>query len=471
MFLSLILTNEGRVKKCIDLLYFHFASTSKTPGLLPSNRDVWTNIVSDLTSHEVFVAKLKELKYKAALAGEFQVISHDETFKSMFCIIGQVKMSQKPGEFHTLHTFRGFTGATVGVSPQRSVSKECFEEAVKSSFDKYLSSKVKFVFSDAPTRIFRAARTVFKSLIAVGEDPIHLPIRLEYCSGGKITLMSARVRQLHRKFQAAAPSFVRFWQPDDVTSRITPWPLDPHADTRSKEQWDSFCTCPFAEDGGYFIYVAELAKISMSYEACMLRKNSQGVTALTILKNGASRNHYEGLQNSSRLLALLGTKANRLGTGTARNEQLHRELKSWMRNIRMAHIDRVYNGLRIFMFAKLLTHSSASYFPTLIQCSQSRLLSIIAGNLRVQGFFPTQNITNLSIPLPTGTRNDLHVSHILTDAGTAATRAYKRKLETAMWNKRNTEPRPSVRSETDIFRRPRIDSRDRVFKRKKTPKK
>ena len=133
----------------------------------------------------------------------------------------------------------------------------------------------------------------------------------------------------------------------------------------------------------------------------------------------------------------------------------------------MAHIDRVYNGLRIFMFVKLLTHSSASYFPTLIQCSQSRLLSIIAGNLRVQGFFPTQNITNLSIPLPTGTRNDLHVSHILTDTGTSATRAYKRKLETAMWNKRNTEPRPSFHSETDIFRRPRIDSRDRVFKRKK----
>ena len=60
----------------------------------------------------------------------------------------------------------------------------------------------------------------------------------------------------------------------------------------------------------------------------MKRKNSKSVTALKILQNGASRLHFEGLQNSSRLIALLGNKANRLATGTTRNEQLHRELKS-----------------------------------------------------------------------------------------------------------------------------------------------
>ena len=188
MFLSLLLTNEARIKKCVDLLYFHFASTSQVSGLLPSDRNVWNSIAEDLTNHDVYLDKLKELKYKAALAGEYQVISHDETFKTMFCLIGQSKMSQKSGELHALHTFRGFTGCTVGISPQRSVSEECFVKAVNSSFDNFLKSKVKFGFSDTPLRIFCAAKSVFKSLIAVGEDPIHLSIRLEYCSGGKITL-------------------------------------------------------------------------------------------------------------------------------------------------------------------------------------------------------------------------------------------------------------------------------------------
>ena len=58
----------------------------------------------------------------------------------------------------------------------------------------------------------------------------------------------------------------------------------------------------------------------------MLRKNNKGVTAMQILQNGGSREHFEGLQNSSLLLARLGTKASRLGIGTTRNEQLHREL-------------------------------------------------------------------------------------------------------------------------------------------------
>ena len=76
-----------------------------------------------------------------------------------------------------------------------------------------------------------------------------------------------------------------------------------------------------------------------------------------------------------------------LGVGTTRNEQLHRELKSWMRNIYQTHEDRLQTGLRVFLFAKLLTHSSAAYSPTLKQCSQQRLLSIIAGKLRPAQFF------------------------------------------------------------------------------------
>ena len=98
----------------------------------------------------------------------------------------------------------------------------------------------------------------------------------------------------------------------------------------------------------------------------MQRKNKKGVSALTILKNGASRVHFEALQNSSRLLAHLGLKGKRLAIGTTRNEQLHKELKSWGRNIYHSHKGRLQSGFRIFELAKLLSHSSAAYSPTLI---------------------------------------------------------------------------------------------------------
>ena len=108
-------------------------------------------------------------------------MSHDETFKSLFCLIGQEKMSQKIGEVHSLHTFRGFTGCTIGVSAQRSTSHECFTKAVKSVFDDELASRVKFIYSDCPERIFQPAQELFKSLVAIGEDPLHLSFRVEYC--------------------------------------------------------------------------------------------------------------------------------------------------------------------------------------------------------------------------------------------------------------------------------------------------
>ena len=42
------------------------------------------------------------LKKLAAAAGEFVVVSHDETFKTLFNLIGQTKMGQGKNELHAL---------------------------------------------------------------------------------------------------------------------------------------------------------------------------------------------------------------------------------------------------------------------------------------------------------------------------------------------------------------------------------
>ena len=142
LFLSMLLTNEGRILKSVDALHLHFGSTCVVSGLLPSYSLVWKNIAKILTTSPTFISKIKELRYKAADAGEYLVVTHDETFKSLFALIGQKKMEQAKGEFHALHTFRGFTGCTLGISPQRSTSVECFKNAVHDVFDTYLASKV-----------------------------------------------------------------------------------------------------------------------------------------------------------------------------------------------------------------------------------------------------------------------------------------------------------------------------------------
>ena len=54
-------------------------------------------------------------------------------------------------------------------------------------------------------------------------------------------------------------------------------------------EWSAFCKDPFTGITAYSSYVEELAKISVMPDAHMECKSKKGVTALNILKNGASR--------------------------------------------------------------------------------------------------------------------------------------------------------------------------------------
>ena len=190
----------------------------------------------------------------------------------------------------------------------------------------------------------------------------------------------------------------------------------------------------------------------------MQRTNGKNVTALQILKNGASRLHFEGLQNSSRLLARLGTKGNRLGTGTARNEQLHKELKGWMRNIFQIHSDRLQRGFRIFELSKLLTHSSAAYSPTITQTSQQKLLFLLASKLRKAGIFSSYytRVGDTTVPLSPDLSGNLDVAYYRkTNSSLNTTRILNQQLNKRNWEHRRKRERIKRPTPTNVFKRPR----------------
>ena len=96
-------------------MHLYFGTRTEVSGLLPSKKLVWSAIANDLTQTDTFTTISNALKFKASEAGEFTVVSHDETFKTLFALIGQKKIAQALGELHALHTFRGFTMCTLGV--------------------------------------------------------------------------------------------------------------------------------------------------------------------------------------------------------------------------------------------------------------------------------------------------------------------------------------------------------------------
>ena len=100
--------------------------------------------------------------------------------------------------------------------------------------------------------------------------------------------------------------------------------------------------------------------------------------------------------------------------------------------------------------AKLLTHSSAAYSPTLTQVSQSRLLSQIAGKFREISFFPTSN-------QPGAVHRSIsnHLDHPRVDQKEEITRKRKRDQikEKEMWTKRKVMRRPIRSNNTNVPRR------------------
>ena len=174
----------------------------------------------------------------------------------------------------------------------------------------------------------------------------------------------------------------------------------------------------------------------------MQRTNGKGLSVLNILKNGASCVHFEGLQNSSRLLARLGERGSQLAVGTTRNEQLHRELKCWSQNIYQSHRGRLQNGLRIFELAKLLTHSSAAYSPTLVQTTQQRLLFMMAGKLRKSGFFSFPSPCKInSADNVSQKKKSLNTTYREYDTSSAQARKIRVKANKQNWGKRKKPDR------------------------------
>ena len=88
--MSLLLTNEARIKKCIDKLYYKFRDSSLAAGIFPSNREIWNDIADDFTNHNFLVNEIVNLR-KIAAAGEFLHVSHDEIFKTLFILLAKVK--------------------------------------------------------------------------------------------------------------------------------------------------------------------------------------------------------------------------------------------------------------------------------------------------------------------------------------------------------------------------------------------
>ena len=309
-------------------------------------------ILSHVVTHKDGLVQntIRSLKHRATLRGEWAAISHDETFKCLFSLIGQTKMSQRPGELHAAHTFLGITGACPGFSAQSGRSHVAFGAALNHLFTPEMRSQVRLLYTDSPSEDMLQ---YLPRCIGCAEDSLHLVIRCEYCCGGKRNQCTRTILMLQNKFlQADTPD-----TEEATLQRVYHGQQGPNIDwgsiatppEKSAEEWASYAMQPFTS---HEEYVAQLKGIAESFPLMMSRKDSDGRTMSEILQTRSTYRHYMYLRNNS-VFRLLADGAD-IKTGTTANEAEHRIMKAWGECVYAQHEDRIHIGEQVYAFYRLL---------------------------------------------------------------------------------------------------------------------
>ena len=197
---ALMLQKHGKSEAVFLELTQRFASQGSPCALLGTrNRLTRRQIMEDVWSLPQIQDLHTKLIDRNINNAEWSVLSHDATFKSLFNLIGQEKMSQQPGEAHALHSLLGLTGALPGLSLQRSEGPQCFNQALTQLLPQSARSTTRWIFSDTPDSI-QAPQDLFPNLQGIAEDPLHFVLRVETCFGERRTSMSRDLLHLQKKF-------------------------------------------------------------------------------------------------------------------------------------------------------------------------------------------------------------------------------------------------------------------------------
>lgn len=389
LLLAKALKNHGKIQAVFhDVVSEWVSQGCRCVFLGTRRRQVREGLVEEVLNSPQVVSLRKALISQATRAREWVVMSHDATYQTLFTIIGQECMAQKPGESHALHSFVGRTGCVPGFSLQHTEDKACFRGAVSQVLPAEARASCKFVFSDSPTTV-QAAGDALPNLVGVGEDGLHLVLRIEACTGEKRTAMSAHVLRLQLKFrQPLEGSLYQAGSAGDGAEGA--W-----QDVRVDRDWDVYGKRPYVEHQDY---LDDLATVCQLYPEFMRRKDHKGRSVREILKAGGSRNHFLYLRNGSHIIWHLQKmfpeqEMELLSWGTCSNEALHFQLKHVQRPVVQQHLEQVPVKLAAFSLGKLLCHNVAAYHPTLAQRGSAEILSLIEGRVR-QGFFegPTEAV-------------------------------------------------------------------------------
>ena len=113
LLIGLALVSHGKCSGVVDRLYQRWSCEGVSPFLLGQGKSFIPDILRQVFTDPAGDVQVcyRRLMALAVARGEFIALTHDASYKFLFSVLGQQKMSQKQGEIHAGHTLMGLTGA------------------------------------------------------------------------------------------------------------------------------------------------------------------------------------------------------------------------------------------------------------------------------------------------------------------------------------------------------------------------
>ena len=429
LVLALTLSPEtrGHQRRVYNGLIQHFISLGcGTTVLMPrphrNIRDIQMMIADVPTTKKILRRGMEFLTDDR----DFEVLTHDGTYKVTLGIIGQPghgirvrtedgppgntdrarRAAEAKGDQHVVQTLRTKDGCSRGVAGSFSESAELVWAFVKEPLGGNAESlsQVRLLFSDSAEKLDTARFfSLMPDLLRVAAGPLHRALEVEGFYGQAKSNLSVALRALHAKFtqtdgfqQEKKGAFFS----KGLNSRVPATkysakecrllealaPADTADEIAAKLRDPTYAGTPFRSR---YEYEIRLCALVVRYESEMHRKNAKGRTLLCVMRSAAAAEYLlKGMRYTCREITPGPTP---LPVGTTGNEALHAELNKWFGNMNRHHADRFELALSLSLLAKMLGHVALACFPRTVQLRHGKILRRLLGKLRFSGIQPSDH--------------------------------------------------------------------------------
>ena len=328
---------KGAAKR---VMAFLVERSGRYAHLIPYQRDFFHTLCEHVLAHPALLAAADRCRAQC----DVRVLGIDGCYKSLMSVLYQVPHGQKrqidagnsQDGLHVLLTVQ-CSESILNIHGAPSESAPHQVEALRGSVRKQDLNKVLMICSDYPVVLdgHVQLRKVFKKILCVCKDLLHIAIKVEKATNEHPTKFSHAIRRCLAKLRLGAFGRSRYYRKGVSSDGPSALPgllrsMTPSESKRlyTRLQTDTYIDRPYTDISHF---VEDLAAICLQYPDMMSKKTEGRSTVQSSLENATTVQELGYVKNFCKFVA--NNPSLEVMFGTTRNEAFHKQLKTFYRNV------------------------------------------------------------------------------------------------------------------------------------------